>query len=342
MRQIDQRKVVVAVSGLEPFRKEFERAAAGRADLQFVKGRDLTQEVLREADAVIGNPSVELLQGAKKLCWLQATNAGVERYTGNPAFPNQVMLTNMTGAFGAVISEYVLAGVLALYRRLFVYRNQQRAQLWQDAGAEQTLSGKRALILGAGDIGGQTARRLKAFDVSVTGIWRIPRKIPPYFDSMAVMTDLDTCLSDADLVIGCLPSTPETIHILDERRLRLMKKGAVLVNVGRGSLIDTDALVRVLREKRLGGAVLDVTEPEPLPQGHPLWDMEQVIVTPHISGKSFGHGVEQVIAQICCENLSRFLDGRQLRNLVDLKSGYADYRFRGRPEREEKDNERQE
>ena len=325
-------KIVIAIPKMEEYRDLFLEAAQGRAELVFLEPSALCAESLADADAVIGNAPVEAIRTAKELKWLQIIYAGVETYTGNPTFPGQVMLTNATGAFGGIIAEYVLAGILASYRRLFQYKDQQRMQLWKDAGSESMLMAKQALILGAGDIGEQTARRLKAFEASVTGIRRVVREKPECFDRMAVLDELDELLPEMDLVIGCLPKTPETIHILDERRLRRMKKGALIVNVGRGSLIETEGLVRVLEEGHLSGAVLDVTEVEPLPQDHPLWKMDQVLITPHVSGKSFGHvkQVEQKIISICCENLKRFLEGKPLCNRIDFESGYAAVENRGR------------
>lgn len=327
-------KIVVTIPCAESYKSDFLEAAGSCAELVFADPAQAHGAVFADADAIIGNPSVKELQGAGQLKWLQLANAGVERYVQNPDFPAHVQLTNATGAFGAVISEYIIAGILAIYRRLFDYKEQQKKELWKDAGSELQLMGKHVLILGAGDIGEQTARRLKAFDTRVAGIRRVVRGKPPVFDEMATLEELDRLLPEADIVVGCLPETPETIHILDERRLRLMKQSSLLVNVGRGSLVVTEALVRVLQDGHLLGAVLDVTEEEPLPKGHPLWGMNQVLLTPHISGRSFGHSeqVERRIVSICCKNLRRFLDGRPLHNRIDFTCGYADFKDRGAEE----------
>ena len=278
------------------------------------------RRLLPQAEVVIGNISLADISAASSLKFLQAVTAGVEYYTEAAQIPAGLVLANASGAFGGIIAEYILGGILSLYRRFPAYLTQQASGLWKDAGSEDCLEGRQALILGTGDIGCQTALRLKAFGVRTVGIRRKADVCPPEFDVVYPLTCLEERLPEADIVIGCLPKTPLTTGLFDRRRLSLMKKGAVFVNVGRGSLIDTEALTDALNEGKLSGAVLDVTDPEPLPQGHPLWQAKNVLITPHISGIGFGHTprVEEKITQICCENLRAYIDGKPLRNLVEL------------------------
>ncbi len=276
-------------------------------------------ETVPGAEIIIGQPP-EDLSGAKLL---QSTNAGVEKLLSR--IPEDVIITNVTGAFGVVVSEYIIGGVLALSRRLFRYREQQRRHIWQEIPQENLLHGKNALILGCGDIGTATAEKLRAFGMSITGIRRSPA--PPHgFDRVFGMDMLGELLPETDLLICCLPHTPETIGLLSASRIALLKRGALLVNVGRGSLIDESALISTLKNGRLSGAVLDVFALEPLPESSPLWDMENVLITPHISGPSFGHfpEVERRIAGICADNISRYLSGNPLVNVIDRSGGYAD------------------
>lgn len=276
-------------------------------------------ETVPGAEIIIGQPP-EDLSGAKLL---QSTNAGVEKLLSH--IPEDVIITNVTGAFGMVVSEYIIGGVLALSRRLFRYREQQRRHIWQEIPDENLLYGKNALILGCGDIGTATAEKLRAFGMSITGIRRSPA--PTHgFDRVFGMDMLRELLPETDLLICCLPHTPETIGLLSASRIALLKRGALLVNVGRGSLIDESALISTLKNGRLSGAVLDVFALEPLPESSPLWDMENVLITPHISGPSFGHfpEVERRIAGICADNISRYLSGNPLVNVIDRSGGYAD------------------
>ena len=278
-------------------------------------------ETIADADIIVGQPAAQT--DFTKLRLLQSTNAGVEKLI-SAGIPENVTITNVTGAFGEVIAEYVIAGILALCRGLFRYRDNQRKRVWQDARQEMLLCGKNALILGCGDIGSAVAKRLHAFGMRITGIRREPRKTE-HFDHVFGADKLNALLPDADVIICCLPHTPQTERMLSADRFSRMKQGAIVVNVGRGSLIDEAALVTALKSGQLFGAVLDVFEKEPLPEFSPLWDMENVLITPHISGPSFGHfpEVERIIAEICAENISRFLGGKPLLNRIDKDMGYA-------------------
>lgn len=276
-----------------------------------------------DAEAVIGEPRTEKIRQAKSLKFIQMTWAGADIYTCDGTFPQGIRLATASGAFGGVISEYVIGAVLCLYRRFPEYIENQRSALWCDAGAERTLEGKTALILGTGDIGSNVAKRLSAFGTKNIGIRRTGAPAQ-YFDEMHTLSNIDALLPRADLVIGCLPNTKETGHILNYDRLCLMKSDALFINVGRGSLIDTDALIRALEERRIAGAILDVLEKEPLAMDSPLWKMPNVLITPHISGRGFGHdpATEKKVWDICLENLRRYLSGEDIINEIDFARGY--------------------
>lgn len=274
------------------------------------------------AEIIVGQPGENTDFHALRL--LQSTNAGVEKLLA-AGIPENVTITNVTGAFGEVISEYIVAGILALSRGLFRYHDNQRRHIWQDLRQERLLCGENALILGCGDIGRSTAQKLRAFGMTITGIRRCPAPTEG-FDRVLGSDMLEELLSQADVIICCLPHTAETQKMLTESRFGMMKRGALLVNVGRGSLIDEAALIKALESGQLSGAVLDVFEKEPLPENSPLWDMENVLITPHISGPSFGHfpEVERRIAGICAENISRYIAGKPLMNVIDRNKGYAE------------------
>lgn len=276
-----------------------------------------------DAEAVIGEPRTEKIRQAKSLKFIQMTWAGADIYTCDGAFPQEIRLATASGAFGGVISEYVVGAVLCLYRRFPEYIENQRSALWLDAGAERTLEGKTALILGTGDIGSNVAKRLSAFGTKNIGVRRTGAPAQ-YFEEIHTLSNLNSLLPQADLIIGCLPNTKETGHILDDQKFALMKSDALLINVGRGSLLDTPALTRALEERRIAGAVLDVLEKEPLAADSPLWSMPNVLITPHISGRGFGHdpATERKIWGICLENLRRYLSGEGIINEIDFARGY--------------------
>ena len=284
---------------------------------------DPTDEEIAGAEVIIGQIPFPRLQAATRLKWLQIPFAGADSYA-RPGFPEGVILTNASGAFGRPIAEYALAAVLTLMRRLHLYRDAQHSAGWAWLGDEMSPSGKHVLILGAGDIGRHAAQLFRPFGCHITGVRRVERACPPEFDAMVTLQEAEALLSEADILICCLPDTPLTRGWLDRRRLSLLKADAILVNVGRGSLIDHDALADILSAGRIFGAALDVTDPEPLPTGHPLWRCRNALLTPHISGKTFS-GLpckEDAVFEICRRNLARYLRGEALENRVNLSTGY--------------------
>lgn len=282
---------------------------------------EIIAQELPYAEVVIGEPKPELLHTAKNLKWMQITWAGADRYTGN--FPGNVVLTNTSGVFGRIISEYTLGMILAQYKRLPGYYVNQKNKLWADLGSERSLLHNRVLILGTGNVGSNIAQKLHAFGTYNIGINRSGKQTE-HFDEVHTLDELDTFLPQADIVIGALPKTSGTVGLLDYRRLHLMKADALLVNVGRGTMIVTKDLDTALAEGRFYGVVLDVMDPEPLPQDSPLWTCERVLLTPHVSGIGFGHEpeTEKQIWDICFENLHRYLNGKSLTHVVDIQAGY--------------------
>lgn len=303
------------------------REAAGpdfRVDVAADSEPMVRYAALRTAEVILGEPDLTELTIAPQLRWLQLTWSGADRYTRAPDFPRNVALTTATGAFGVTISEYVLGGILTLCRRLPAYRSYQQRGVARSAGPEKLLFGGTALILGAGDIGTNVAQRLKAFGMSVVGVCRHRRPLPAGFDEVWTLAEAEKLLPLADVVVCCLPDTPETRGYFDRARLLRLREDAIFVNVGRGSLVVTDDLAAVLTEGRLFGAVLDVTDPEPLPKDHPLRRMRNVVLTPHVAGVSLGAApeTERKIVAICCDNLRRYRSSWPLRNQVDLLTGY--------------------
>ena len=319
------RNILVLKETSEENNQKLLDAISGEYHIQFsVRGREDYRNKLKEAEVIIGEPPIEDLKNAEKLKWLQMTWAGTDIYTKSSDFPKNVILTNMSGVFGETISEYVIGAILTLYRNFPIYFRNQEKKIWKDMGSEKTLFGKTVLILGAGDIGTSIAKRLRPFGTKNIGVRRTVRVMESCFDAMHTLKDVEALLSVADIVIGCLPDTTETENLLNRERLLKMKPDAVFVNVGRGSLIVTKDLEEVLEEGHLFGVALDVMKPEPLPKESKLWDMENVIITPHISGQGFGHEVrtEQKIYDVLSENIRRYIRREPLLNVVDLESGY--------------------
>ena len=283
-----------------------------------------SDEELAAAEVIVGFPPVSRLDSATNLKWLQIPWSGADGYADHPDFPAHVTLTNATGAFGRPIAEYVFGAVFTLMRRFHQYRDCQLECKWERLGNEMSPTGKNVLVLGAGDIGTNCARLFIMLDCHITGVRRIVRDIPKEFDAMITLEQVDDVLPEADIVIGCMPHTPLTQGFMNRARLESMKKTAIFVNVGRGTLVDHDALADVLNAGKIYGAALDVTCPEPLPQEHPLWKCRNVIITPHVSGQTFAglKDKEDFFFRVCRENLKNYRDGKALQNQVDLKTGY--------------------
>lgn len=271
---------------------------------------------IKDAEVVIGEPSLDELKHAKQLRWLQMTWAGADRYQQG-GFPKDVILATASGAYGETIAEHALAMLLSLCRRLPAY---QKARDWEDLGSEKRVEGGTALIFGCGDIGTNIAKRLQAMGVHTVGVCRAAKTPRSYFDALTTLDCAAAFLPEADFVLCALPSNEETAGYFDEARLSLCKDDSVLINVGRGSLVDLKGLTKLIKGGKFFGVGLDVTEIEPLPKEHPLWELPNVLLTPHVAGVGFGHckETEEKIWAICRENLRNYLDGKPLRNRVSV------------------------
>lgn len=319
------KNLLIMVETDEEIRDEFIDCFKNRCNITFCDG-EVPENELIKADIIIGEPSEKQLEIAKNLKLLQLTWAGADEFLKMNYLPRNLTLATARGAFGKVISEYVVGGILALYRDFHVYFENQQNHIWKKQTKVATISGKRVLILGTGDIGKNIAGKLRAFDVQeIIGIRKNAKEdFLENFDEIYSIIELDNLLPKADIVVCCLPETEATIGILNEEYLSLLKQNSVLVNVGRGSLIVNDALIKVLEKGTIKGAVLDVLETEPLEKNSKLWDMKNVIITPHIAGPSFSgdEKTKDYIWKICFENVERFLQGGELKNVVDFVKGY--------------------
>ncbi len=277
-------------------------------------------EILPDADIILGNPDPKELHRCRRLKLLQTFSAGSDGYVS--FMPKGAQLTNATGSYGLAISEHMLAMLLTLMKKLHLYGKNQQECLWRDEGAVTRIDGARALVVGLGDIGGEFAKRLHALGAHTAGIRRVGKEKPEYLDELYDPTSLDLLLPEADIVALCLPNTPQTIGLMNRERIGLMKKGAYLLNVGRGGAVDMEALRDALNRELLGGAGLDVTEPEPLPADHPLWKAKNLILTPHVSGGAHLPETVNRILSIAAYNVCAVLSGEPLRNEVDFSTGY--------------------
>ncbi len=323
-KQMSQNNInkILVVLPVENRHKELLRSCAEGAQMEFIPAKDLTKQLVQDADIIIGNVSPELLRGTGRLKWLQLNSAGTDGYTEDGILPEGALLTNATGAYGLAISEHMIGALLCIMKKLHLYGADQQKHVWGDHGNVTSIYGSKTLVVGFGDIGSEFAVRMNALGSRVTGIRRNQTEKPDYLEALYQMDALAECLRTADIVAACLPGTEETYHIFDRNAFAKMKKGAYFLNVGRGNAVDSYALAEALNSGHLAGASVDVTEPEPLPKEHPLWDAKNLLITPHISGNYHLQETHERIIQIAADNLARFMQGRELRNIVDFATGY--------------------
>ena len=285
---------------------------------------NLLQEIA-DADAVIGHLERDEFRAAKKLKWLQVTSAGVEYVLhlsgGSELRDSPVVLTNARIVQGPEIADHAMALLLTLSRRINQFVASRGQEVW-DRGAYGgiELNGRTAVVVGVGGIGTQIAVRAHAFGMDVIGV--DPEDIPyaPFLKRVVKPDQIDEVLPQADVVFISAPHTPQSHKMIGAKQFELIKPGAYFIAVSRGALYDMDALVRALDSRRLSGAGVDVTDPEPLPKGHPLWKFENAIVTPHVAGRSDKDRAR--ITALVRENIRRFAEGKPLLNVVDKQKGY--------------------
>ena len=257
---------------------------------------------------------------ADSLRWLHVAAAGVDPFMTEEVRAAEVVVTNSRGVFDGAIAEYVLGQVLAFAKDLPGSWRRQQSQLWEHRESER-VSGTRALVIGTGPIGRTIARLLRAAGLQVRGSGRRARENDPDFTTVRAQEDLPTELARADWVVLAAPLTDATRGMIDTDALAAMRSSARLINVGRGELVRTDDLVAALDNEVIAGAALDVMDPEPLPPGHPLWELPTALITPHNSGDFVGW--RQALVELFAENLARWQAGEQLENIVDKNMGYV-------------------
>ncbi|MBV1778156.1 D-2-hydroxyacid dehydrogenase [Paeniglutamicibacter sp. ABSL32-1] len=290
--------------------------------------RDLSDRQIAEWQAHLGDATVMFdfdwwqprawQENSPNLAWIQATQAGVgARAEAMGHSSNRVRITTAAGVHAKPLAEFALAGLLYFVRELPRLGSQKESQRWEN-GASNTLHGQRALIVGAGSIGSEVARTLSFMGVSCDGTTRGSRALEQPFEHSVSLRDCD--LGAYHIVVLACPLTAETTGLLNKQRISAMREGALLVNLARGPVIDQEALIDSLKTGHLGGAVLDVAEPEPLPAGHSLWDAPNLVLSPHTAANVDAENARLV--ELFTKNLRRYLTGEKLLNSYDPFLGY--------------------
>lgn len=317
-------QILITIPVTEKEMAHFHKAAP-EAEFICMQNPNVTEEMIANSDIIIGNVPPSKIKASPKLKLLQLNSAGSNEFCAPGVLSEGTMLCNATGAYGVALAEHMLAQILMLIKKLNLYEENRKNHLWRDEGGVTGIYGSTTLVIGAGDIGTEFGKRMAALGSRVIGIRR--HKVGPadFMVDSGTMEDIDRFLPEADFVACALPATKDTYHFFDRERVARMKKTAVLANIGRGNLIETEVLAEALQNHVIAGACIDVTDPEPLPADSILWDCPNLILTPHISGFYHLRHTYDRIVEIACRNLAAFLNGEELINQVDFETGYRKF-----------------
>jgi D-2-hydroxyacid dehydrogenase (NADP+) len=311
----------------QPVMAETLRARWAQMRVLHLPNYDLLPSELPDTDIFVGySLRAEQLKHAKKLKWIHSTAAGVAQLTYPELRDAGILVTNPRGVFSVPMAEHTMGLLIAMARNFpdsvrfqekFTWGQQQ---LWAMPQQLSELNGKILLIVGYGSIGEELAKRAKVFGMRVRGITRSGKGDTSFVEKILPTSHLREALSEADYVVIAAPETPETKHLIGAAEISRMRRGARLINVGRGSLLDEAALISALEKGHLAGAALDVTETEPLPENSPLWKAPNLFITPHTSAVS--DRLWQRETDLLVELLELWFSGREMKNVVDLTRGY--------------------
>ena len=315
----------VVLMGADAAQLAAMQAAAPGVTVVAAADRAAAAREAADADALIGECVAEVIQAGPRLRWVQRMYAGVERCVAIPAFTERgIVLTNMQKVAGSVMAEHVMAFMFGLTRGFPAYLPAQAKGEWADEAVPESrmweVKGRTMLVVGLGGIGTEVAKRAHALGMTVIATRNSGTDGPDYVAEVGLADKLLPFAGRADVIVSTLPLTPQTKGLMNRAFFDAAKRGALFINVGRGATVVTDDLLAALKDGRLGGAGLDVTDPEPLPADHPLWRAPNVIITPHVSASLEGNEVPRWL--LARENLRRYVAGGKLLSEVDVRKGY--------------------
>lgn len=313
---MEQKNILVVIPMTPEQKKHLEQILPG-AEPVYTSYTKVTEAQVQQAAIILGNVPADMIQASENLAWLHLNSAGYEPYMEDGVLNPHTILTTSNGAYGKAVSEHMFAMLLALQKKLHLYRDNQSRHMWKEEGDVVSITDATILVLGAGNIGNHFAKLSHALGACVIGIKRTPGECPPYMDALHTMDKLKDLLPIADAVVSFLPSTDETKGLFNGELFSLMKPGSFFLNGGRGDLVCQEALCDALESGHLAGAAIDVAEPEPLPQNDRLWNIPNIFITPHVSG---GYHLPETlcnVASICLDNVQRYVNREPLRNVVE-------------------------
>src|SRR3989344_5416834 len=320
--------LLIKTEGMKPLEiteKHLERLKAVDKNIKvtavlFLDKQQIAEQLI-DADIISGVPWViPSIKNAKKLKWIHTFSAGMDRVITPEVLKSKIILSNSSGIHAIPIAEHVLGFMLIFTRSFYETFENQQNKIWEKNQNVTELREKTLLVVGLGRIGMEIARTASCLGMNVLGVKQNIKNKPSFVSKLYTIKQLNSALPKADFVVISLPLTPNTKHLFDISKFKKMKESAVIMNIGRGPLIKETDLILAIKNKIIAGAGLDVTEVEPLPKESPLWEMKNVVITPHHSGWSEKY-MDRAI-DIFCLNLKAYLKGKPLPNLVDKKRGY--------------------
>lgn len=294
-------------------------------EFEFCSDRVNLINQIADAEAYVGHLKRDEFLAGKKLTWIQSPSTGVDAFMRIPELRDgDVILTNARGTHGAPLAEHAFAMILTFTRGIKTYINAQAKKHWDPtvrAAGLTELTGSTMGIIGFGVVGQAVAERARAFGMHILAVDRYPGLQPAYVESLGPIEGLEKLLREADYVVITLPYTPENDNLIGAAQMALMKPTALLIGISRGGVIDEDALLKVLQDKRIAGAALDVVRKEPMPADNPLWGLDNLLITPHAAGGSQFEASR--IRAIFVDNVRRYIEKEfPLRNTINKKLGY--------------------
>jgi phosphoglycerate dehydrogenase-like enzyme len=306
-----------------------ERILSVSARIEVNQSRDQEEllKLVENADVLLaGRFSQRMFLAARKLKWIQTNYVGVESFLYPEVVESDVIITNAGGVNTIPVAEHAIGLIFCLSRKLNLFIRNQIEKKWKTSNAEllsqmKEVDGKTLGIVGVGRIGGEIVKKAKCLGMkTIAARKNTSAPKPDHVDKLVSSENLDQLLAESDFVVLQLPTTAETKNMIGEKEFRSMKPTAFLINTGRGDVVQEDELIKALKEGWIAGAALDTFADEPLPENSPLWDMQNVVITPHVAGLT-PYYFDRLI-EVFCENLKRFINKEQLVNVVDKRRGY--------------------
>lgn len=315
------KKILVTLPLPDEQKERFIHVARNH-EVQFTNFKEVTEYDISTANIIIGIAPPQLIKQSENLEFLQLATAGVDAFCKEGILHDATILANSTGAYSKSVAEHALAMIFMLQKKLHLYHTDNKKAIWGDYGKVTSISDATIAIIGLGDIGNYFAKLVKPFGAKVIGIKRTIGELPEHVDEIYTLDKLNKVASESDIVLNILPSTKETENIYDKEFFTSMKKSGIFVNVGRGSAVIEEDLLEAMKNKQIFAAGLDTTVQEPLASDSPLWEEENIIITPHVAGGLHMDCTVEEILNIALYNLENYLQGKELKNVVNRNIGY--------------------